>query len=175
MMSNRPMKIVLGVGSKVARWFALVGLCGVSTFVRVPSSGAESLAVRAADAQARHALTVSVCGLKNRDGRVLALLFSSSSGFPGEVAKAYARTRTADLSEGRATIVFGDIPVGTYAVAVLHDENANGKLDTNLLGIPEEGVGASNRAKRRLGPPRWSDAKIEVAGDTATVAEVHYF
>jgi len=42
--------------------------------------------------------------------------------------------------------------VGKYAVSVFHDENSNGKLDTNFLGIPREGVGASNNAKGHFGP-----------------------
>ena len=37
-----------------------------------------------------------------------------------------------------------DIPPGTYAVKLHIDENENGKLDTNFLGIPKEQYGISN-------------------------------
>jgi uncharacterized protein (DUF2141 family) len=133
------------------------------------------MTVRMADDHTLCEITVSVRGLRNSEGRVLALLFASENGFPGEVVRARARARTAALSGGRATIVFSDVPVGTYAAAVVHDENGNGKLDTNFLGIPDEGVGASNRARERPGPPRWGDAKFEVRGDTVTQADVYYF
>jgi uncharacterized protein (DUF2141 family) len=33
------------------------------------------------------------------------------------------------------------IKPGKYAIAVIHDENCNGKLDTNMFGIPKEGYG----------------------------------
>jgi len=42
---------------------------------------------------------------------------------------------------------FEDIPPGTYALVVIHDENMNGKLDTNWVGIPKEGYGFSNDVK----------------------------
>ena len=39
-----------------------------------------------------------------------------------------------------------DIPPGTYAIKLHIDENENGKLDTNFLGIPKEQYGTSNNA-----------------------------
>ncbi len=53
---------------------------------------------------------------------------------------------------------------GTYALACFHDENGNGKLDTNWLGIPNEGMVASNHAKGRMGPPKFEDAKFAFTG-----------
>ncbi|MEP6360832.1 MAG: DUF2141 domain-containing protein, partial [Balneola sp.] len=38
------------------------------------------------------------------------------------------------------------LPFGEYAIAVYHDKNENGKIDTNLLGIPKEDYGFSNNA-----------------------------
>ena len=37
-----------------------------------------------------------------------------------------------------------DIPPGTYAIKLHIDENENGELDTNFLGIPKEQYGTSN-------------------------------
>jgi len=48
--------------------------------------------------------------------------------------------------------LFPGVAPGRYAVSVFHDENSNGKMDTNFIGIPREGVGASNNAKGHLGP-----------------------
>jgi uncharacterized protein (DUF2141 family) len=66
---------------------------------------------------------------------------------------------------GLATAMNGIRP-GVYALALLHDENENGRLDRNLVGIPEEGIGASNDAADRLGPPRFEDAKFEIVEGT---------
>jgi uncharacterized protein (DUF2141 family) len=49
-------------------------------------------------------------------------------------------------------------------VSVFHDENSNSKLDTNFMGIPREGVGASNKAKGHFGPPKFHDASFPFAG-----------
>ena len=65
--------------------------------------------------------------------------------------------------------VFDNVEPGEYALTVLHDENGNGKLDTNLLGMPKEGYGVSNNAFRRFGPPRFREAKITVNGEPISV------
>jgi uncharacterized protein (DUF2141 family) len=59
-------------------------------------------------------------------------------------------------------------------VAVFHDENGNGKLDTNFLGIPREGVGVSNNKLRKLGPPTWEDSKFGLAGSLTLDVVLHY-
>jgi uncharacterized protein (DUF2141 family) len=106
---------------------------------------------------------VEVEGLRNSKGQVLCALFSSADGFPKNSAKASGRTK-ANISNGHAICEFPGVPPGTYAVSVFHDENSNGKLDTNFMGIPREGVGASNNAKGHLGPPRFDAAAFRFSG-----------
>ena len=60
----------------------------------------------------------------------------------------------------KSTVVFENVPYGTFAISSFHDKNDNGVLDTNFLGIPKEGIGSSNNAPARLGPPKWEDAKF---------------
>lgn len=55
-----------------------------------------------------------------------------------------------------------DMPFGEYAIAVYHDKNKNGKIDTNLLGIPKENYGFSNNARGRFGPASWDDSKFKI-------------
>ena len=59
------------------------------------------------------------------------------------------------------TVSFEDLPAGTYAIAVFHDSNNNGKLDKNWLGVPTEGYGFSN-ATGTLGPPDFQDAIVNL-------------
>ena len=61
---------------------------------------------------------------------------------------------------------FEDIPPGTYALAVIHDENMNGKIDADWLGIPKEGYGFSNDVKALLGTPSFSAASFKYDGET---------
>lgn len=68
------------------------------------------------------------------------------------------------ITDGRAVCEFPGVTPGTYAASAFHDGNSNGKLDTNLLGIPREGVGASNSAKGHFGPPKFDAAAFHFGG-----------
>ena len=108
-------------------------------------------------------IRVAIDGLHNDRGQVLCALFSSAADFPKKPDRAVARAHSTIVSR-HAKCEFQGIPPGTYAVSVFHDENSNGKLDTNFMGIPREGVGASNNAKGRFGPPKFSAAAFQYLG-----------
>jgi len=72
-------------------------------------------------------------------------------------------------------VIFKNLPEKTYAVCVFHDEDSDGKLKTNWLGMPREGVGSSNNAKGRLGPPRFSAAAFPLAVTLRIVVAVTYY
>ena len=55
-----------------------------------------------------------------------------------------------------------NISYGAYAVSVLHDENRNGGMDTNWVGMPKEGYGVSNDARASFGPPEFNDAMFSL-------------
>jgi uncharacterized protein (DUF2141 family) len=63
-----------------------------------------------------------------------------------------------------ASFEFSDIKPGKYAIAVIHDENCNGKLDTNMFGIPKEGYGFSSGAEVTMSAPSFSDAVFSYDG-----------
>jgi uncharacterized protein (DUF2141 family) len=100
---------------------------------------------------------VEIGGLRNDKGQVVCDLYSSADGFPKNGDKAVAHAKS-PISNGHAVCEFPDVKPGTYAVSVFHDENSNGKLDTKFMGMPREGVGASNNAKGHFGPPKFDAA-----------------
>jgi uncharacterized protein (DUF2141 family) len=120
-------------------------------------------AVRQTPAPVENVIHVEISGLHSDKGQMLCALFSSPEAFPKKTDKAVARL-TAKIAEHQATCEFTGVAPGTYAVSVVHDENANGKLDTNFIGMPREGVGASNDAKGHMGPPKFSAASFRYAG-----------
>jgi len=87
-------------------------------------------------------ITVKINNCHNDKGEVLVTLYKSKDGFPEEPEKAYKKI-TGKIKDGKSDIVFSDITYGEYAISILHDENGNGKMDKNMIGIPKEGSGAS--------------------------------
>ena len=108
-------------------------------------------------------IRVEVVGLHSDKGQVLCALYSSRDGFPKQSEKALARV-TSGIAQKQAVCEFSGIAPGTYAISVFHDENSNGKLDTKFMGIPREGVAASNNAKGHFGPPKFEAAAFPFTG-----------
>ncbi|MDF1799287.1 MAG: DUF2141 domain-containing protein, partial [Planctomycetota bacterium] len=86
-----------------------------------------------------------VTGIEGSTGAVVVRLFRGPEGFPGD-ADASFRSLTVAIEDGEATGMFHGVPHGEYALWACHDEDADGELDTNFIGMPKEGVGVS-------GPP----------------------
>lgn len=104
---------------------------------------------------------------RNDKGNALVALFKKGQGFPGEYRKS-SKWGKATIKGKKASYKFKDVPPGVYAIAVLHDENKNGKMETNFLGIPKEGWGASRNPRPTVGAPDFDDAKFTVKkGDRA--------
>jgi uncharacterized protein (DUF2141 family) len=120
-----------------------------------------------------YAIRVNITDLRSDKGKVYLSIYNSEKGYPKEASVAY-RLSFSDIHNGQSTITLAGIPSGTYAIACYHDENDNGKLDTNLLGIPKEGTGASNNARGSLGPPKFRDAKFQLASDTTLTIKIKY-
>src|SRR5262249_60890200 len=72
--------------------------------------------------------------------------------------------RKAEARNGEVKFAIHDLPAGKYAVGSLDDENGNGKLDRNSLGVPTEGYGFSNDAQGSGGPPKFAQAAFDFDG-----------
>ena len=105
-------------------------------------------------------ITVTVDGFRNQTGKCRLLLFDSKKGFPDSPEHAKLMLSSDIRSE---TVEFSfSINPGSYAIAILHDENSNGKLDKTWYGKPEEGFGTSNNPKIRSGPPGFGDCVVQL-------------
>jgi uncharacterized protein (DUF2141 family) len=107
---------------------------------------------------------VKILNIKNSTGTVACALFESPVGFPIEYLRWATNLMAIKIRNTQARCSFDNIPPGTYAIAVIHDENMNGKLETNWLGIPTEGYGFSNDAKGVLCAPSFSAASFAYDG-----------
>lgn len=112
--------------------------------------------------------TVQVCrlkiwvkGIRSLRGSLFVGLYNKPSGFGSE--KAY-RGVSYDITGGDMWVTFDSISKGSFAVAIIHDENNNRKLDQGEMGIPVEGYGFSNDARGLFGPPDYRLAMFYVNG-----------
>jgi uncharacterized protein (DUF2141 family) len=118
---------------------------------------------------------VRVLDIRNSTGTVACALFESAEGFPVDFLRSATNIMVIKVRKTRARCDFEDIPPGSYALAVIHDENMNGKLDLNALGIPKEGYGFSNDATGWLGAPTFSAASFTYDGRTLDLTiDMHY-
>jgi uncharacterized protein (DUF2141 family) len=109
------------------------------------------------------ALTVKVTGIHNTEGNVRIAVKSA----PDTMVQ--SRTVEIDAKTMTATAVFEDLPQGTYGVAAIHDENKNGKLDFNEMGMPVEGYGHSNNPARRPGAPSFDETKFTLSQPSTAI------
>lgn len=107
----------------------------------------------------RGTVVIEITGLRNTAGQVGVLLFSREKGFPMDHMLAETKLFSA-IHENACRVTLENIPFGTYAVSVFHDENADGKLKKNIFGIPKEGIGASRNPVFRFGPPRFEEVSF---------------
>lgn len=111
-------------------------------------------------------LHVTVKGIKYSEGEIRVGLFADERDF----LKKIIAGKTVVAKGDSVTVAFENLPPGAYAVSVFHDRNWNGKLDTNVLGIPKEGFAFGNNAMGLFGPPSFDKAKVTI--DTTPVRQV---
>lgn len=107
-------------------------------------------------------VTVTVTKLRSAKGQILACLTADPHAFPQCERDSKARSLILPAREGMV-LDFGRVPEGRYAIALIHDENGNGKLDKHLV-IPREGFGFSRNAPVVFGPPSFSAASFAIDG-----------
>lgn len=130
-------------------------LCAALVFANVSVS---------AFAQSCPGIHVKILNIKNSTGAVACALFESPAGFPTEFLQSATNIMMIKIRDTQARCDFEDIPPGRYALAVIHDENMNGKLDANQRGIPTEGYGFSKDAKAFLSAPSFRAASFPYDG-----------
>ena len=107
-------------------------------------------------------VTITATGLRNHKGVVRACMTGEVAHFPSCKNPAASYQAIGDAA-GSVTLTFKNVAPGRYAIALLHDENGNGKADRAAMMIPKEGFGFSRDAKVRFGPPKFGEAAFDVA------------
>ncbi len=111
-------------------------------------------------------LNVRVNGGTPETGQVMAALFAGEA----EWMKTPVSEQITPIGpNGGAQFIFSKLTSGTYGLSIIYDEDADGELDLNLLGIPTERFGFSNNARASFGPPKWNKVKFELSEPSTSI------
>jgi uncharacterized protein (DUF2141 family) len=119
-------------------------------------------------------LTVEVNGLQNSKGIVQFALYNKDGTIPDEDYKKCCKILKEKIQNGLSKVTFSNLPIGKYAVNILHDENENGEIDKGFI-LPTEGIGFSNYQSIGLtNRPNFSKASFELNSDKKIAVKVIY-
>lgn len=137
----------------------------------LPATAFCAFALLGASLASAASLTIRIDDVRSADGTLEVAVYNSAGAF---LKKSVAATG-AKAVQGSTTVTVNDLPAGDYAYAIFHDANGNGKMDTNMMGIPTEDYAFSNNAFGKMGPPKFDAAKLTLpaAGLNATVSLKH--
>ena len=112
-------------------------------------------------------LAIEVHGVRSGEGQLYVAVHSPESAetFPSGAGMVAGLNQRAQA--GSIRFVVRDLPSGRYAINAFHDENGNGQLDSNIVGIPTEGYGFANDPSSTFGPPKFDAAAVDLGDEPA--------
>ena len=125
-----------------------------------------SFTLRPASGQAK--LEVTVKNIRQAKGTIRVGLFDKEDTF----LKKAAEGKVVKASVSEVVVIFENVKPGEYALSVIHDENENGQLDSNVIGMPTEGFAFGNNAMGMFGPPSFEKAKLNLEANKAVVQTI---
>lgn len=115
-----------------------------------------------------HQLKVEITNIQHSKGKILAAIYPSKEDFLN--APLQYQNSIIEAGQNSVEIVFEDLKAGEYAISIFHDENDNGVLDKNMLGIPKEPFGFSNNARAKFSAPSFEDCIVRLNSSKSTSA-----
>lgn len=112
-------------------------------------------------------IEINITNLKSTKGTIRVSLFNKSNedAFPSDKDKAY-KIYKFKIDSKTQSFVLENLPFDEYAFSIHHDEDGNNKLNKNWIGMPKEGLGASNNARGNFGPPSYKQAKFKLTNQS---------
>lgn len=117
---------------------------------------------------AQNTIEVEITKFESDQGFVLVALHNTEDSFLKEEFLGIK----SGIKEDIVVVKFDNVPDGIYAISLFHDEDANGEMNTNFIGLPKENYGVSNNAPVNFGPPKWKDAKFEIKNGETVKQEI---
>lgn len=119
-------------------------------------------------------VTIHVTDLRNHKGQLIFGIFKTKDGFPSKQEKS-VNWQVTKIDQDKVVFV-AELPPGEYGASVLHDENGDNDLDTNLIGIPTEGYGVTNNPKPKFRAATFKESVFTLPADGAELTiSMQYF
>lgn len=107
-----------------------------------------------------NSVTITIDNIRGNNGTIQIAVYNKLESFP-KVGGEY-KLMQYKVSDGQSKFTITDLPTGNYAIAIHHDENSDGKMNTNMIGIPKEGYAFSKNFKPKFSAPTFSDCAIQI-------------
>ncbi len=117
-------------------------------------------------------IDIEITNILNKNGDIKIGLYNKAEDF-SKIDKFY-REAIIKISSKTIKYKFTNIPNGTYAIAVFHDENQNDKIDKNFLGIPKEGYGFSKNIRPSFRSANFEESKFELTKNKILTIKMGY-
>ena len=146
-------------------------ICKLSVMTRILALFVFLLTASVAGAQG--SIVARLVNLRNDKGVCRVCVFDRAEAFKG-TGGAPLQCLVVPVTQGKAEAVFSNLPAGSYALFAFHDANNNGKFDTNFLGIPKEGYGASRNNLPFAAAPDFESNKVTLAANTVLQLTIRF-
>ena len=117
-------------------------------------------------AQYSNKIMVNVEHINSTKGSINVAIFNSEKTFLNTPFLSKSKKAT----NGEMVFEFESVPNGEYTISIYHDENENGELDKNFIGIPSEPYGVSLEGKSMFGPPSYKDARFTLENESTSLS-----
>lgn len=114
----------------------------------------------------QYKLDIEISEIRSNKGNIMLQLFDGKE-------KVLSQEQN-PVKDNSCLFSFTNLTPGKYAVRYYHDENMNGKMETNLVGKPTEGYGFSNNVIGKFGPPTFEKWLFEINDDKKIILKPTY-
>jgi len=104
-------------------------------------------------------MEVVITGINSTEGQIIIGIFKDDKSFQEEKPFILKKFEKNEILKGEMTVKFS-LASGIYGFSLLDDENNDGKMNYNFLGIPKEGFGFSNYELSGLRKPKFDVFKF---------------
>ncbi len=148
----------------------------ITTFTLVSLTYTKNNFVETTSSVNTYTLTIVVTSLRNNKGKLQLDLYKNQQEFEARYSDKDRRIYLPkkNLMNGSVTFTFKNLPKGVYGVAIMDDENSNGKIDYDWV-LPSEGFGFGDYWHNMWRPPTFNDFKFTLQSDKTVTIKTKYY